>query len=479
MQFNAVVGRSSLPIATTLTNPNNRPVRFAINKSSTDFHLSSETGHIEPLQAGDNVTDVTVVYVPTRAGTTRDLLHIISTFEEESGEPAAEQDLELIGTATALQHLKPAPSDGSPREIPHLTDRDRSVSPQQQAKNDLDVMTGLADTYRTIVDANDAAASEMIRRIHATTFEFGEEIGQWVQAELATNKMSEASTAGKLAWKALGAVIGKGIEGLEMSSVVTAAVGLVAEVAWDRLEELVLSDPRSGDKKAARGAAREMGSELVAATNRRVKLRMDALVTRHIETRTRLAQLAAREVMKREKAAQESLTGQPYEHASTVDFVTEFGEAMDRYSEAVRAIAATATQLQPSLVVSFNELRMHYVRLRASKSSDLTYGVDYAAAWDLGSEDSQETLRVFEPRVSGFSNFSEPMREFIVHRKLSDYAADANVSVRVNCKQGGYVIIERTVGKDPTFKEFAGTAAFQAALRGAQGFWNLLEEHIG
>jgi len=71
------------------------------------------------------------------------------------------------------------------------------------------------------------------------------------------------------------------------------------------------------------------------------------------------------------------------------------------------------------------------------------------------------------------------MREFIAHRKLSDYAADADLAVRVNCKQGGYVIIEKRVGEEPTFKDVQGIGAVRAAMRGARNFWGQLEEQIG
>jgi len=161
--------------------------------------------------------------------------------------------------------------------------------------------------------------------------------------------------------------------------------------------------------------------------------------------------------------------------------VSQFQEALNQYDDVCRAIAATSTQIEPSLGASFNALRMNYLKQRAAKSEDLTYHVDYAVAWDLGTDESQgrETFRVFEPTISGFDRISEPMRQFITRRKLSDYARDANVSVRVNCKQGGYVVMERRVGTEPVFKQVEGIAGVRAAMRGATGFWDLLEEHIG
>jgi hypothetical protein len=174
MQFNGVVGRSSLPVATTLTNPNNRHVAFEVKISGTDFHATSTTGQIEKVQTGDNTADVSVQYVPTKPGTTHGLLHIVSTFDEQSAGqpgPAVEQDLELIGTATELAHPKPAPSDGSPRPIPDLGAEAKSVAPRQQIKDDLDALSGLAETYTTIVGANDIAAAAMIERIYAAKFQ--------------------------------------------------------------------------------------------------------------------------------------------------------------------------------------------------------------------------------------------------------------------------------------------------------------------
>ena len=199
-------------------------------------------------------------------------------------------------------------------------------------------------------------------------------------------------------------------------------------------------------------------------------------------TRAEVAQLAGIGAMNREEYAQEALAkNQRYKAESTATHVNQFKDALGRYSDVCRAIAATSIQFQPSLAASYNGLRMNYLKERASKAPDLTYRVDYGVAWDLGSEDShgREAFRAFEPRISGFDRVSDPMRDFIVHRKLSDYAADANVSVSVSCKQGGYVLIEKKVGREPTFKELAGTAAVRAAMRGPQAFWNLLEEQIG
>jgi hypothetical protein len=277
-------------------------------------------------------------------------------------------------------------------------------------------------------------------------------------------------------------VIGAAVEKLEMSSVVSLAVGTVAEMALDRLQEYVGQDPQANSKAAAGAAANEGASALIQTTEEVVKRRMTGLTTRLVKTRVEAGQLAGRMAMEREKVAQDALAkNRSYEHPSTATLMNQFRDALDRYSDTCRAIAAIATQIQPSLVASFNELRMNYLRARANKSSDLTYRVDYAAAWDLGGEDShgRESLRVFEPKIAGFDRLSEPMRNFITHRKLSDYATDADVSVRVNCKQGGHVIIEKKVGREPTFYDVDGIAAVRATMRGAQGFWRLLEEQIG
>ena len=124
---------------------------------------------------------------------------------------------------------------------------------------------------------------------------------------------------------------------------------------------------------------------------------------------------------------------------------------------------------------------MQYLKIRAHKSSDLTYRVDYGVAWDLGSDDShgRETFRASGPKVSGVASVSEQMRVFLAHRKLSDYASDADVSVSVECKQGGFVVIEKKVGGEPLFTQVSGTGAVRAFMRGPHAFWNSLEEHIG
>ena len=111
----------------------------------------------------------------------------------------------------------------------------------------------------------------------------------------------------------------------------------------------------------------------------------------------------------------------------------------------------------------------------------MRHHVQYFAAWDLGSEASngRETLRVFEPVVSGYSGVSEEMRGFIAHRKLSSFAEDADISVQLDCRQGGGVVIEKKVGKEPSFKTLEGNAAIQAAIRSPQAVWKFLEEHIG
>ena len=209
---------------------------------------------------------------------------------------------------------------------------------------------------------------------------------------------------------------------------------------------------------------------------------MGGLNARLVKSREEAAQLAGMAAMQREEGAQDALaSNKPYKHASTTRLVDDFRAALERYSNTCRAIAATATQLQPSLVASFNSLRMSYLSTRASKATDLTYRVDYAIAWDLGSEGThgREVFRVFEPKISGVDRLSEPMRNFIAHRKLSDYAADARVSVRVNCNQGGYVIIEKSPGGEPEFKQVEGVAAVRAFMRGAKGFWALLEQQVG
>ncbi|CAN5602982.1 hypothetical protein BH11MYX1_BH11MYX1_07840 [soil metagenome] len=481
MHFNGVVGRSSLDIPTTVTNPNNKPVTLQIQTTGTDFHASSPTGLIEPVSDGDNVADVFVQYVPTRPGTTHGLLHIISAYPGEHG-TAIEQGIKLTGTATELEHLKPHPPDAAPFAIPDLTAEDKSASPRQQARNDLDALTGLADTYRDIVGAGDVAAFEMLGRIDSTTFEFAQEIGEWVRGELEANKISEASSNSKLAWKALGAVIGKSVELLEMGSVVTAVVGLVADQAFDHLKDYVLEDHQRGAKEAAGSVASGSGSDLIAATNLRVKNRIGPLAMKLSATRASVQQLGGQSAMQRERVAQVSIaSGTPHDHASIVEFVDQFREALRRYDDACRAIAATDAQLRPTMEASFNGLRMQYLKMRAKKSSDLTYRVDYGVAWDLGSEDShgRETFRAFEPRVSGVSTVSEQMRGFIAHRKLSDYAADANVSVTVECKQGGFVIIEKRVGGEPLFTQVSGTGAVRAFMRGPHAFWTSLEENIG
>ncbi|MEO6773001.1 MAG: hypothetical protein ABI467_08245 [Kofleriaceae bacterium] len=481
MQLHGVVGRSSLDTATKLTNPNEQAVSLRLGVSGPDFYLRSNSGGIES-QAGDNVTDVFVGYAPTRPGTTHGRLQIASTFEGETG-PAIEQHIEIEGTAASLEHLEPAPADGSPRAIPDLSSEPKATSPREQANHDLDAASGLAETYTTIVGAGDAAASEMLRRIDHTTFAFGQQVERWVDGELAGNKSSERSPA----WKALGVALGKGLdaafEKLEMGSVATMAAGWVAEKAFDGIVELAVADHEATAKKAAGRTADEGGKELVAATNARVHARVGPLVNRLATTRAVARQLAGHGAMLREAAAQKSLASkqQPYEHESTVTLMNDLRDALGRYDDAVRAIAATATQLEPRLVRSFDELRMSYLKMRADKSSDLTYRVDYFGAWDLGSEAShaRETVRMFEPVVSGYSHVSEAMRGFIAHRKLSDFAQDADISVQLDCKQGGGIVIEKKVGKEPTFRSLVGSAAIPAALRGPQGVWKFLDENIG
>ena len=483
MQFNGVVGRSTIPIATTVTNPNHQRVKLDVKTSGTDFRATSFAEEVNELQSGDNTATASVQYVPTRPGTMRGLLHIISRFDEEgeSG-PAVEQQLELTGTATELAHPTPAPGDGSPRPVPDLDAEDKHLAPRQQIENDLDALSGLAETYTKIVGGNDDASTEMIRRIYHAKSEFDAQIRQWVQAELVTNTVSEASSAAKLGWKAISKVVGAGLEKLEMGSVVGLVVGQVADLAFDRLEEYVGADPQAKSKEAAKASASEGGSELIAKTDELVKRRLSGLTTRLATTRAEAAQIAGSVAMYREGQAQEALaSNQPYRPGSTSSLIHQFSDALDRYSDTCRAIAAASTQIKPSLTTSFNELRMRYLKERASKSSDLTYRVEYAVAWDLGSDESngRETFRAFEPKISGIDRTSEPMREFIAHRKLSDYAADADLAVRVNCKQGGYVIIEKRVGEEPTFKDVQGIGAVRAAMRGARNFWGQLEEQIG
>ncbi len=480
MQFNGVVGRSSVYIPTKLTNPNNQPVSLSLKIAAAEFQLRSSTTSIEPVSGGNNVTDVLVRYTPTRPGSSRGLLQIMSAFEDESG-PTTEQQIELEGTATTLEHLTPAPADGSPRPIPDLSSEPKKVSPREQAKHDLDAASGLAETYTSIVGAGDAAASELLRRIDHTTFAFGEQVEQWVKGELAANKESERSPA----WKALGFALGKGVdaafEKLEMGSVATLAAGWVVDKAFDGIVELVVADHEASAKKAAGTTASEGGAELVAVTNARIRDRVRPLANRLATSRALARHLAGVQAMHRQEAVQESLNNnRSYEHQSIGALMNDFRDALDRYNDAVRAIAATATQLEPKLVKSFNELRMNYLRMRADKSSDLTYRVEFFAAWDLGSEAShgRETLRVFDPVVSGYSHVSEAMRRFIEQRKLSDFAQDADISVQLDCKQGGGVVIEKKVGKEPTFRDLVGSAALRAAIRGPQGVWKFLEENM-
>ena len=481
LQFNGVVGRASLDIPTTLTNPNNKPVTLQLHTTGGDFHTSSRTGYIEPVSNGDNVTDVFVQYVPTRPGKTHGLLHILSSYAGEPG-TAIDQSMPLNGTATELEHLKPHPTGGAPFAIPDLVAENKAASPRQRAQNDLEALSGLADTYRDIVGAGDIAAGEMLQRINSTTFEFAQEIGQWVQDELEANTISEASTSSKLAWHALSTIVGKSVKLLEMGSVATLVVGLVAGKAFDRLSGYALEDHQKGAKQAAGRVASESGSDLIAATTLQLKQRIGPLVMKLSATRATVQELGGRSAMLREGDALASMArATPHDHASIVAFVDEFREALGRYSDACRAIAATDAQLRPTMEASFNALRMQYLKMRAHTSSDLTYRVEYGVAWDLGSEDShgRETFRAFGPKVSGVSEISEQMRAFMAHRKLSDFAEDANVSVSVECKQGGFVIIEKKVGGEPLFTQVSGTGAVRAFMRGPIAFWNSLEEHIG
>lgn len=280
-----------------------------------------------------------------------------------------------------------------------------------------------------------------------------------MQAELGANKIEEASATHKLAWAAIAKAVGFGIEKLELGSVVGLVVGHVVDAGFDRLSEYLGSDHQARSKEAAASSANETGAALIANTDETVRRRLSILNERLVQTRAEANQLAGVGAMLRERDAEGALTkGQLYKGQSTAQHVSQFKDALDRYSDVCRAIAATSTQMGPSLAASFDALKMNYVKQRATKSGDLTYRVDYAVAWDLGSDDryARETFRVFEPAISGFDRVSQPMREFITHRKLSDYAADANVSVRVNCKQGGHVVIERRVGEEPTFKDFEG-----------------------
>lgn len=484
MQFNGVVGRSSLPIPTTMTNPNHERVRFDVESTAPEFQPTMYGGELDNVQAGDNTATVSVKYAPTKPGTTHGLLHIMSRFVDEAGgerSPAIAQDLELVGTATELAHPKAAPSDGSPRAIPDLEQEDKQLAPRQRIENDLDALSGLAETYKTIVGANDEALSKMIRHIYHAKFEFETQIKQWVQAELGANKVEEASATHKLAWSAIAKAVGFGIEKLELGSVVGLVVGHVVDAGFDRLSEYLGEDHQAKSKEAAANSASESGAALEATTDETVRRRLGVLNGRIDRSRAEAGQLAGVSAMIREGQAQQTLAeNRPYESKSTAAHINEFKDALGRYSDACRALAATSTQIEASLKSSFDALRMNYLRERAAKTSDLAYNVEYAVAWDLGTDDSngRETFRAFEPKISGFDRVSEPMRNFITHRRLSDYAADANVTVRVNCKQGGYVVIEKRPGADPTFKEFQATAAVRATMRGAPGFWSLLEEQI-
>lgn len=481
MHLNGVVGRSSTYIPTKLTNPNNKPVSLSLHVSESDFEVRSSSGFIEPV-LGENVTDVFVRYTPTRPGTARSLLEIKSTFEDESG-PATVQHIELDGTATSLEHLAPAPADGSPRAIPKLDSEPKAVSPREQAKHDLDAASGLADTYTAVVGAGDVVASEMLRQIDHTAFAFEQQVGQWAEGELAANKESETSPF----WKGFGLVLqkslDKGVDRLEMGSVATMAVGWVAEKAIDGIVELAATDHEASAKKAAGTAANEGSKELVETTKSQVGRRVARLAIKLGIEREAARHVAGEQAMQRQDAAQESLNNSEgqYEHRTTVALMTDLEKALGRYNDAVRAITATAVQLESKLAKSFDELRMSYLNTRADKSSGLTYRVDFFGAWDLGSEDSRgrETLKVFDPVVSGYSHVSDAMRGFIAHRKLSDFAQDADISVQVDCKQGGGIVIEKKIGKEPTFRNPVGVGAIQAAMRGTEGFWKFLEENIG
>src|SRR6185312_12266464 len=99
--------------------------------------------------------------------------------------------------------------------IPDLEQEDKQLAPRQRIENDLDALSGLAETYKTVVGSGDEAVSKMIRHIYHAKSEFETQIHQWVHAELGANKVEEASTAHKLAWTAIGKVVGFGIEKLE------------------------------------------------------------------------------------------------------------------------------------------------------------------------------------------------------------------------------------------------------------------------
>lgn len=481
MTFNGVVGRPSLYIPTKLTNPNSKAISVHLRSTNPDFHVRSSSEDIESTHDGDNTADAFVSYDPRHAGTSRGVLEIETGFTGEAG-PQTHQVLELEGTATALEHLTTAPADGSPRAIPDLDKQPKGMSPRDQATRDLDAASGLADTYRAVVGAGDAATTDMFRKIGDLTTEFGHRVEEWVHGELPKEEEAERSPA----WKALGKLVGlgvdKGLELLEVGTIATAVVGFVADQAFDAIVDHGLEDHGAKAKKAHGAAAMENGAEAVAAVSSRVTNRITPLAVRLATTRAVARRLATADAMQREGVAQAKLhTGSSYEHVTTAVLMNDFRDALDRYNDAVRAIASTFTQLPSSLEKSFDDLRMNYLKMRAHKSSDMTYRIQYFGTWDLGSEASngRETVRMFDPVISGYSGLSEEMREFVVHRKLSSFADDADISVQLECKQGGGVMIEKKVGKEPTFNELVGNAAIQAAIRSPQAVWKFLEEHVG
>lgn len=495
MSFNGVVGRTSLYIPTKLTNPNGKAVEVRLETVGSEFELKQPMLTIAAMESGANNGDARIRYRPTTPGTTEGELRIRSTFDGES-EPSSDQVLVLRGTATTLEHPTPTPSDGAPRPIPDLESASRPASLHDRLQRDLDASTGLAETYTSIVEAGDAVVAEMSRRINHSIRAFGDRVGRWAEAEIESTKGHNRSWA----WSALLTVLGKGFdhafEKLKYGSVVNMVVGWVVEHGFDLAINAITKDRGELLRRSQALVATDGAEDLVSLENAWVHEHLSLLMLRIEAKREVASQLAGIGAMDRISAAQSAPAGEGYEPRTTPRTVAHFRDELDGYSDGVRALSALALQLEPSLERSFDSLRMHYLRAHAEKSTSGACRIEYQVSWDLGTEREHDAMIVHNRLIAGYASPTEDMRTFIATRSLSQLAKVADISVQLDCKQGGGVVLEKRLAEQggdkdaaksgessadanaAAFRFVSGPGAVRAAMYGAEGFWKLLLERL-
>ncbi|MBK9031759.1 MAG: hypothetical protein IPL61_10620 [Myxococcales bacterium] len=394
LQFAAVVGRPVLPQAVTITNPNEDTVRVDVSvEESGSFSVPRDPLFVRAERKNQPSEVLPVGFEPTRSGHHAGVLVLRYGDQAPLRIALGGDAMKIAGTAeedAARDPLRPPSIEELPEaQEPHTVAQRRHLRDRAA-----DAISTVPMNYQALIPHADEAVARFANTIASAGASLQQRVVTWLSQEGIAALGSIRANPDEEAAKFL---LTEVVDAAADRHPVTMAISKTLQLAYDVHAAGQLNAEIDG-LQARLGTVGALASGHAGAASRALFRQYGSLLTQFASAREALTRSADADVRRDLGAATrpDDYGKRSYDEAR--DNVANYHRTMNRMAEAVKLLAAAATDVPARLDAGFAQLLDRYLRYRATGIAD----------GEVVGRDTQAERRKL--RVSGSVNFDVPNR---------------------------------------------------------------------